>query len=385
MKSEFAPKPSSPATPDHNTHARCRRAVAAMASDSPSSRSWLRIPTAVPLVPVYSEYDRLLVEEPLDELGGGPMDPTVDERLLVLDDASRVAAEGLAERIAARAVSMKGIVFGSVLCLAALCALAFRGVESHDASLVARFSEGMFQSSEGAEGDADSKSIHHKTARHARAPPTEVSLEERFAPRAAAMPHDDDGSAQRAVDETAGGTSKRSALRAALRGAEGSQRSRRGEAGLGRARVASTSTQTQGSEDFDQEQDTNWDDIHDIWEDEFDDSEETSRMGKQSWEDDWSARVVDDWRSGGNINDEDDDDDEFFAVSENGDSYRSQSQTGRRKHASRRKKQQDLPTVEPTSFTHGATHRAALDELEASIKNSVVEVHERRHREAKRG
>jgi hypothetical protein len=41
--------------------------------------------------------------------------------------------------------------------------------------------------------------------------------------------------------------------------------------------------------------------------------------------------------------------------------------------------------VEPTSFTHGATHRAALDELEASIKNSVVEVHERRHREAKRG
>ena len=37
--------------------------------------------------------------------------------------------------------------------------------------------------------------------------------------------------------------------------------------------------------------------------------------------------------------------------------------------------------VEPTEVAHGATHQAALDELEASIKSSVVEEHERRRKQ----
>ena len=116
-----------------------------MPSSAPSPGGWLRVPSSVPLIPTSSEYDRLLVQEPLDEIGGGPMDPATDERLLVLDDAKRIAAEGLAERIAARAASPRGVIFGSVACLALMCYAAFRKVESHDASLVARLSEGMFQ------------------------------------------------------------------------------------------------------------------------------------------------------------------------------------------------------------------------------------------------
>ena len=115
-----------------------------MASGAPSPGGWVRTPTRVPLIPVSSEYDRLLVQEPLNELGGGPMDPAADERLLVLNDASRIAAEGLAERIAARAASPRGVVLGSIACFALMCFAAFRKAESHDASLVARLSEGMF-------------------------------------------------------------------------------------------------------------------------------------------------------------------------------------------------------------------------------------------------
>ena len=115
-----------------------------MASGAPSPGGWVRTPTRVPLIPVSSKYDRLLVQEPLNELGGGPMDPAADERLLVLNDASRIAAEGLAERIAARAASPRGVVLGSIACFALMCFAAFRKAESHDASLVARLSEGMF-------------------------------------------------------------------------------------------------------------------------------------------------------------------------------------------------------------------------------------------------
>ena len=115
-----------------------------MASGAPSPGGWVRTPTRVPLIPVSSKYDRLLVQEPLNELGGGPRDPAADERLLVLNDASRIAAEGLAERIAARAASPRGVVLGSIACFALMCFAAFRKAESHDASLVARLSEGMF-------------------------------------------------------------------------------------------------------------------------------------------------------------------------------------------------------------------------------------------------
>jgi hypothetical protein len=208
-----------------------------MPSSAPSPGGWLRVPSSVPLIPTSSEYDRLLVQEPLDEIGGGPMDPATDERLLVLDDAKRIAAEGLAERIAARAASPRGVIFGSVACLALMCYAAFRKVESHDASLVSRLSEGMFQSRGG--GDVEGRFVDgHAFAKrrvdgHAVVQEGhEFPLEHRLAPRAAAMPRDDDGAAQRAVDDAAAGTSERSALRAATRGARTAPR--RKEARLGR-------------------------------------------------------------------------------------------------------------------------------------------------------
>ena len=188
-----------------------------MASGAPSPGGWLRTPTSVPLIPVSSEYDRLLVQEPLNELGGGPMDPEADERLLVLNDASRIAAEGLAERIAARAASPRGVVLGSIACFALMCFAAFRKAESHDASLVARLSEGMFLGGHRG-GDSDSRPTEGRL-RAAALEGHEFPLEHRLAPRAAAMPRDDDGAAQRAVDDAAAGASERSALRAALRGA----------------------------------------------------------------------------------------------------------------------------------------------------------------------
>ena len=202
-----------------------------MASGAPSPGGWVRTPTRVPLIPVSSKYDRLLVQEPLNELGGGPMDPAADERLLVLNDASRIAAEGLAERIAARAASPRGVVLGSIACFALMCFAAFRKAESHDASLVARLSEGMFLGGHRG-GEAEARRAE---GRAAPLEGHEFPLERRLAPRAAAMPIDDDGAAQRAVDDAATGASERSALRAALRGATTRRRTSRPTAPLGAA------------------------------------------------------------------------------------------------------------------------------------------------------
>ena len=73
-----------------------------------------------------------------------------------------------------------------------------------------------------------------------------------------------------------------------------------------------------------------------------------------------------------------------------GDAYGAARRTPQRRSraAARRRRDTDefadesfLPVVEPTEVAHGATHQAALDELEASIKSSVVEAHERRQKQ----
>ena len=347
-----------------------------MPSSAPSRGGWLRVPSSVPLIPISSEYDRLLVQEPLDEIGGGPMDPATDERLLVLDDAKRIAAEGLAERIAARAASPRGVIFGSVACLALMCYAAFRKVESHDASLVSRLSEGMFQRSGG--GDSEGNGVDGQwTNGHAFAKRRvdghavvqeghEFPLEHRLAPRAAAMPRDDDGAAQRAVDDAAAGTSERSALRAAVRGARTAPR--RKEARLGRQADFSAAW---GS-----------------WEDEaeangYGETYGEAYGGGRGGSEDWLA-----YDSGSSP--AEDEEDAFFAVDPDGDAYGAARRTPQRRSraAARRRRDTDdfadesfLPVVEPTEVAHGATHQAALDELEASIKNSVVEEHERRRKQ----
>ena len=159
-----------------------------------------------PLLATSSEYDRLLVEDTLQELGGGPLDATTDERDAVLHDGS-LADEGLAERVAAKVFTRGGLVASLALVGALACAGAMRGYESHDASPVARVAEGMFQSA----GNATDAAHRHSrvTARARKSGPRghsvikeghEIPLEQRYAPRAAAMPHDDDGDAQAAMD-----------------------------------------------------------------------------------------------------------------------------------------------------------------------------------------
>ena len=158
-----------------------------------------------PLLATSSEYDRLLVEDTLQELGGA-LDATTDERDAVLHDGS-LADEGLAERVAAKVFTRGGLVASLALVGALACAGAMRGYESHDASLVARVAEGMFQSA----GNATDAAHRHSrvTARARKSGPRghsvikeghEIPLEQRYAPRAAAMPHDDDGDAQAAMD-----------------------------------------------------------------------------------------------------------------------------------------------------------------------------------------
>lgn len=375
-----------------------------MASGAPSPGGWVRTPTRVPLIPVSSEYDRLLVQEPLNELGGGPMDPAADERLLVLNDASRIAAEGLAERIAARAASPRGVVLGSIACFALMCFAAFRKAESHDASLVARLSEGMFLGGHRG-GEAEARRAE---GRAAPLEGHEFPLERRLAPRAAAMPIDDDGAAQRAVDDAATGASERSALRAALRGAttapsdvssDGSARrggsARRPRAGLGRERDLSSDwgpTPTQR------------------WEDETRAGAGTGRVRMKPYAfethsiggilPDWEASEKRSSRARATSIEDEDEEDAFFAVDADGDAYgaaRASRRAGDRRdrrtpRASARRRRSTggftfsgddafLPVVEPTEVAHGATHQAALDELEASIKSSVVEEHERRRKQ----
>ena len=339
-----------------------------MASSAPSPGGWLRAPTRVPLIPVSSEYDRLLVQEPLDELGGGPMDPAADERLLVLDDASRNAAEGVAERIAARAASPRGFVFGSIACLALMCVAAFSKGESHDASLAARFSEGMVHL-RGGERAEPRRRDGHAVVREGH----EFSLEHRLAPRLAAMPRDDDGAAQRAVDDAAAGTSGRGASRAATRRAttaastpgRSARVARRQRAGLGRGTDISVEW---GS-----------------WEDEAEANGhgETYGGGGGGGPEDWLGYDA-------GLSPAEEEEDAFFAVDADGHAYGEARRKSRRKSRTSARRRWDtdrssgdafLPVVEPTEVAHGATHQAALDELEASIKSSVVEVHERRRKQ----
>ena len=170
----------------------------------------------LPLIPISSEYERLLVDETAPDVGGGPMDlnATADE---VLADAT-VADEGLAEKLMSRLFTTRGLILCTVLVVAALCVGVLRGAyESDEASLAAKATEGMFQLTGVSSRDAD---VHHAQRGgqgHAKIEEGDsIPVEERFAPRAAAMPREDDGRAQRLVEEVAASRGKRSAVRAAL-------------------------------------------------------------------------------------------------------------------------------------------------------------------------
>ena len=115
---------------------------------------------------------------------------------------------------------------------------------------------------------------------------------------------------------------------------------------------------------------------------------------------DWEASEKRSSRARATSIEDEDEEDAFFAVDADGDAYgaaRASRRAGDRRdrrtpRASARRRRSTggftfsgddafLPVVEPTEVAHGATHQAALDELEASIKNSVVEEHERRRKQ----
>lgn len=105
---------------------------------------------------------------------------------------------------------------------------------------------------------------------------------------------------------------------------------------------------------------------------------------------DWEASEKRSSRARATSIEDEDEEDAFFAVDPDGDAYGAARRTPQRRSraAARRRRDTDdfadesfLPVVEPTEVAHGATHQAALDELEASIKSSVVEEHERRRKQ----
>ena len=344
----------------------------------------------LPLIPISSEYDRLLVDDTAPDLGGGPMDPnaTADE---VLADGT-VADEGLAEKLMSRLFTTRGLILCTVLVVAALCVGVLRGAyESDEASLAARATEGMFQLTGVSARDAGVVHTHrgghgHATIKEAHL----IPLEERLAPRSAAMPHEDNGRAQRLVEEVTTSRGKTSAIRAALD--PRSEAARLVAAAEVYARI-------------------NADPVFDPRVPQIRDEKQrmVARLGRVDKPQAVPARMV-----GAPAWDEEDDDAGAFV------SRRSSSSSGRRRRDAedeidededipaveparrgkgRRKdrrgaskgkvrragpgERDDLPVMRATQMEHGATHQKALAQLEASIRSSVKEAHARRFRAKK--
>ena len=320
----------------------------------------------LPLIPISSEYERLLVDETAPDVGGGPMDlnATADE---VLADAT-VADEGLAEKLMSRLFTTRGLILCTVLVVAALCVGVLRGAyESDEASLAAKATEGMFQLTGVSSRDAD---VHHaQRGGHGHAKIEEgdsIPVEERFAPRAAAMPREDDGRAQRLVEEVAASRGKRSAVRAALdarsRAAKHPEKKRE-VAELGRVDTSrGMSAKTVGAP-------ARGEDTFAIDGDEEPFARESTASSGRRRRD---------------AKDEVDEDEHIPAVEPE---EKGRMKRGHRRRASRRNARRAevgernvLPVMRATRMEHGATHREALEQLEASIRSSVKEAHARRFR-----
>lgn len=345
----------------------------------------------LPLIPISSEYDRLLVDDTAPDLGGGPMDPdaTVDE---VLADGT-VADEGLAEKLMSRLFTTRGLILCTVLVVAALCVGVLRGAyESDEASLAARATEGMFQLTGVSARDAGV--VHTRRGGHGHATIKEahlIPLEERLAPRSAAMPHEDDGRAQRLVEEVTTSRGKTSAIRAAL--------DPRSEA----ARlVAAAEVYARKNADpvFDprvaQIQPEKPRKVARLGRVDVPQAVPARMVGAPAWdeeEDDVGAFASlrssssSSGRRRRDAEDEIDEDDDISAVEP------ARRGKGRRKDprgASKGKvrragpgERDDLPVMRATQMEHGATHQKALAQLEASIRSSVKEAHARRFRAKK--
>ena len=178
------------------------------------------------------------------------------------------------------------------------------------------------------------------------------------------MPREDDGRAQRLVEEVAASRGKRSAARAAIdatsRAAKHTEKKRE-VAELGRvdtsrgmsAKTVSAKTRGEDAIDGDEEPFAR---------------ESTASSGRRRRD----------------AKDEIDEDEDIPAVEPE---EKGRMKRGHRRRASRRNapraevgERDVLPVMRATRMEHGATHREALEQLEASIRSSVKEAHARRFR-----
>lgn len=342
----------------------------------------------LPLIPISSEYDRLLVDDTAPDLGGGPMDPnaTADE---VLADGT-VADEGLAEKLMSRLFTTRGLILCTVLVVAALCVGVLRGAyESDEASLAARATEGMFQLAGVSARDAGVVHTRRSGRGHATIKEAHlIPLEERLAPRSAAMPHEDDGRAQRLVEEVTTSRGKTSAIRAAL--------DPRSEA----ARlVAAAEVFARKNADpvFDprvpQIQPEKPRKVARLGRVDVPQAVSARMVGSPAWDeedDDVGASASRRSSSGRRRRDAEDEIDEDEDIPALEPARRGKGRRKDRRGASKGKvrragpgERDDLPVMRATQMEHGATHQKALAQLEASIRSSVKEAHARRFRAKK--
>lgn len=323
-----------------------------------------KVKLGVPLVPTHSEYDKLLVQDNA-EVGGGPMgeEYSLDERNKTLDDGENgVADEGLAESIVSKIFTTSGLVVCVLLVTALLCLGAARGVYGGgDSSLATRVSEFMFSGAGQQDRDESSSSSSSSGAEHnvkksrgegadgGKESPA-LGVDDKYAARPAVMPHDDDGRAQLAFDradaydfddeeddeeeEGEGGGGRRSKM--------GKGPRRRGAvASLGRRRAAVSSSR----------------------------SESGGAGGGRG----------DRRRHKKKASEEDEDEDDFPAISA-GQVALGERDGGGGEGDEGEEYARDSAAVERTRMELGATHQKALEQLEASIRDTVKAAHEsRRH------
>ena len=303
----------------------------------------------LPLIPISSEYERLLVDETAPDVGGGPMDlnATADE---VLADAT-VADEGLAEKLMSRLFTTRGLILCTVLVVAALCVGVLRGAyESDEASLAAKATEGMFQLT-----GVSSRETPTSTTRNAAAKDTPRSKKATPSPSRNASPRAPPPCPAKTTDAPKDSSRRLRRAEEALRpcGARLDARSRvakhpekkRGGGRIGtRRRVPGISAKTVSAT-------TRGEDAIDRDEEPFARESTAGMAGRRRR----------------NAKDEIDEDEDIPAVEPE---EKGRMKRGHRRRASRRNAPRAevgewdvLPVMRATRMEHGATHREALEQL----------------------
>ena len=340
---------------------------------------WGNAGVTVPLVPTHSKFDKLLVEDNT-EAGGGPMGEefSIDERGKLLDgEQNGVAAEGLAERMMSRLFTTRGLAVCVLLITAVLCLGTARGAYGVDnSSLATRVSEYMLHGAGQSHSDInDYLNVEHNIRKHhstkkvenvkdgddaaGEAASAEDEKYRRVVP--ATMPHDDDGRAQRAFDLATKGK-KSAAVEAALghdrvvvldddEGAS-SGGSKRGGAGGRRGKGGGEGVSSSNNKNQNQQG-----------------RRHAPKLGRGRYR--VKAEAANE---------------EFRAISDE-QLAAQDDDNGEEEEEEEEEEEQRLQIIRPTRMEHGATHKEALEQLEASIRDTVKAAHRTSSRQSskKRG